>query len=263
MSPTLDELLTPRALGEGRFEMDIPDGWQQGRGCFGGLILGGMVRAALAEAPGRLRSVEAAMLGPVAVGTAQIAVQTLRQGKAVSGLAVSLSQEDAVLDHAIVVTGADRADPPQWFEPARPQAPAWRDLEAWPADNPFAPTFTRHFEYRPAGPLPYSAGPEAVTSGWVRPRQAPPRLDAAWLALLADTLWTAAFTRMSAPRPVATLSYTLHLVEPADGLDPAAPVYLSCRAPVCSGGYLSEERLLWGEDMRLLAVNHQLIAVIR
>ncbi len=263
MSPTPDQLITPSPLGEGRFSLHIPDGWQQGRGAFGGLLSGALARAAEAMSPAPLRGLEVAMLGPATPGEASIEAKILRRGSSVTGIALTLTQAGEVVDHAIAVTAADRPGAPSWSELAWPAPPAWRDLEPLPAEMPFAPTFTRHLEYRLVGRPPYQGGGEASASGWVRARQTPKRLDAAWIALLVDAWWTGALARFEAPRPVATLTYALHLCEPATGLDPAAPCFLECRAPVSAGGYVSEERRLWGEDGRLLAINHQLITIIR
>jgi acyl-CoA thioesterase len=50
--PQTPETLTPfdrataiRTLSSGIFEGEVPDGWQQGRGAFGGLVFGLLARA--------------------------------------------------------------------------------------------------------------------------------------------------------------------------------------------------------------------------
>jgi hypothetical protein len=68
--------------------------------------------------------------------------------------------------------------------------------------------------------------------------------------------------RATAPRPMATIAFTLELVGDLGGLDPEAPLLYRGTAPVCAGGYFLETRELWGEDGRLVAVNHQTFAVI-
>lgn len=258
-----DALMSPTPLGDGRFHLEIPDGWQQGRGAFGGLITGALVRAARAVSPAPLRAFEAALLGPALPGAAEITVSTLRQGSAVTGMSLCLSQEGGVVDQAIAVTGAARPNTPAWDEAGPATLPDWRNIEPLPAEIPMAPRFSRFFEYRLVGPPPYISGEVAEASGWIRARQTPERLDDAWIAMLIDAWWTGALTRFDAPRPIATLTYTLHLLASPDGLDPAAPLFLSVRAPFCSQGYMSEERRLFGEDGRLLAINHQVIAIIR
>lgn len=69
VAPTdpLDRLTTPARVGDGRFEGEVPDGWQQGRGAFGGLALGLLARAAeasLDDASRTLRSITAEICGP-------------------------------------------------------------------------------------------------------------------------------------------------------------------------------------------------------
>lgn len=258
-----DRLMTPARTGESTFELEIPASWRQGRGAFGGLVAGALARAVAATTPSPLRALEVAMLGPVLPGRATLALRTLRQGSAVGGIALDVLQDGAVQTHGVAVTGAARANPPDWFEWPRPAIPDWRAVEPAPEDMPLAPEFTRFFEYRPTGPVPYQGGERARASGLIRARKPPPALDAAWAALLIDAWWTAALTRFEAPRPIATLAFTLHLVEDPAGLDPSEPLYLEVFAPLSRAGYLSEERRLWGTDGRLVAVNHQLIAVIR
>ncbi|MBL8944920.1 MAG: thioesterase family protein, partial [Myxococcales bacterium] len=37
--------MEPRDLGSGAFALDVPAGWGQARGTFGGLVLGALLRA--------------------------------------------------------------------------------------------------------------------------------------------------------------------------------------------------------------------------
>jgi hypothetical protein len=125
------------------------------------------------------------------------------------------------------------------------------------------PEFARHFEYRVVEGGPFSGG-AARTAGWIRPRVpvAPGQRDAGYVAALADAWYPAAMVRATAPRPMATSAFTLELVGDLGGLDPEAPLLFRGTAPVCAGGYFLETRELWGEDGRLVAVNHQTFAVI-
>ena len=41
---SLTELSTPKRHGE-QFQIDIPEGWKQGRGAFGGFTIGSLIRA--------------------------------------------------------------------------------------------------------------------------------------------------------------------------------------------------------------------------
>jgi len=263
---SLDEALTPERRGEDTFELAVRDGWQQGRGAFGGLVVGSMVRAMEARVadPARsLRSLTAEIVGPVAVGTAQIAVEALRLGNAVSTVRASLSQGGEVLAHAVGVFGARRAEAPRWQHLSAPSPPPWQGLDAMPRQVPIAPIFTRHFEYRTVGPYPFSGAPGASASGYIRPRALASRRDAAYLAALADAWWLAGTVGLATPRPVATLAFSLDLPGDTEGLDPGAPLFHRASAPAASDGYISEYRELWGADGRLIALNHQVVVIIK
>jgi hypothetical protein len=126
-----------------------------------------------------------------------------------------------VLAHAVGVLGKDRARDADAQDLARPEMPPWRDAPIAPVAPPFGPTFATHFEFRPLGALPFSgAGShrEARVTGWVRPKDPGPARDAAYLTALADAYWPAFFTRFHAPRPMATIAFTLDLLGDFDGL---------------------------------------------
>lgn len=260
-------LTTPRSLAPGRFEATIPDGWQQGRGAFGGLVVANLIRALEASEPTTerpLRSLTAELCGPVMPGQAAIAVESLRRGTGVTTLAARLEQGGEVLAHAVGVFGRPRADRIRrtFLEP--PSPPPWRDLE--PLDlEPFGPPFARFFDMRCTGPLPFTAPPAPVASGWVRPRHPGAARDAAYIAGCVDAWWPASYATDAGPypRPVGTIAYTLELAATLEGLDPEAPLFYQARVLAEHDGYLIELRELWGEDGRLLALNPQTIAVIR
>jgi hypothetical protein len=111
--------------------------------------------------------------------------------------------------------------------------------------------------------MPFAAGKEPIAEGWVRFRERPARRDVAHLAALADAWWPALFSIWSAPRPMATIAYTLQVLGTLDGLDPDAPIFHRARAVASRDGYAVEIRELWGYDGRLLALNEQTFVVIR
>jgi acyl-CoA thioesterase len=259
-------ITTPARLDTERFQAEIPDGWQQGRGAFGGVVLGNLARAlqAFDAAPERsLRSLTAEICGPVLQGPALIVVERLRTGTGVSTLAARLSQGGEVLAHAVGVLGKDRSDDTDFCDLPAPAMPPWRDVPAIPLSPPFAPVFTQHMEYRVTSGPPYQGSGEPVAHGWVRPKDPGPTRDAAYLAALVDAYWPAVASRLPGPRPIATVAFTLEVLGSLDGLDPDAPLYHHGRTLAGRGGYLAETRTLRGEDGRLLAINHQTLAVIK
>ena len=282
MSPMSDftTVTTPTRLGPDLFEARVPDGWQQGRGAFGGLVVAHLVRSieafargetptspppALEATPERsLRSLTAEICGPVLPGPNTIRVERLRTGTGVSTVAARLERDGEVLAHAVGVLGRPRgAATDDFCELPRPAMPPWREMTPI-GRNEMGPSFARFLEFRPLGPAPFtSSTADTVASGWIRPVEPGPARDSAYVAALADAWWPAVLTRFTAPRPVATVAFTLELLSNLEGLDPEAPLFHSAQAVACRGGYLVEMRQLWGEDGRLIALNQQTIVIIK
>lgn len=257
-------ILTTTPAAPGSFRAQVPDGWQQGRGAFGGLVIGLLARAGTAAAgdPSRgLRSLTAELCGPTQPGPADISVEALRAGSGVTTLAARLVQGSEVQAHATLVLGRTREPAETWDELERPAAPPWREVPV--VALPGAPVFTRHLEYRPTRAPAFTGGEASVAEGWVRFPRAPATVDAAYVAMLIDAWWPAAFARMRAPRPMATIAFTLQLVADPARIDPSEPVFHRARTPVAAGGYMVEFRELWSPAGELLALNQQTFVVIR
>jgi acyl-CoA thioesterase len=285
-----DRLVTPTPIGDGAFTIEVPDGWQQGRGAFGGLVLAMLARAAEATAadpaqdpPGRsagprsagppkgpartLRSLSAQIVGPVQPGAAAIAVEVIRAGSAVTALSARLTQKEQIQAQAAVTLARSRdtyASPPSL---PRPDMPPWRDgkLASLPVSVPLAPVFTQHLEFWPTGPLPFSgADPGAAqeTAGWVRLRRPGRARDAAFVIALVDSYWPGFLVVAKAPRATATLTFSLETMSDLDGLDPDAPLFYRARILGGRDGYAVEARELWDESGRLVALNQQIFAVL-
>jgi acyl-CoA thioesterase len=264
----LSEVVTPRRVERG-FALDVRPGWRQGRGAFGGLVVGALIKAIELEVgdPARkVRSVTAEIPGPVEAGTVDVAVEALRIGKNVSTVRAALSQAGEVRTHAVAIVAADRQAAggqdaaTTWNEHRRPDAAAWTTIAALPGSP--GPEFAQHFEYRIIEGIPMSGG-AARCLGWVRPRDPGPDRGASYIAAMIDAWWPAALVRFPAMRPMATIAFTLDIVGGTDGLDPGAPLLYRSVAPVCTNGYCLETRELWSEDGRLVAINHQTFVVIQ
>jgi hypothetical protein len=260
---SLSEACAPRSVGD-QYQLDVVDGWRQGRGAFGGLVVGALIRAIEHHTadPGRtLRSVTAELPGPVEHGTVDIAVDTLRRGKNLSTVRAALSQGGEIRSHAVAILAGARpsAQSLAWNELTRPDVPPWAEVR--PREGGAWPEFAHHFEYRVVAGMPGSGG-RPQTLGWIRACEPGPQRDAAYVAALADAWWPASLVRF-AWRPMATIAYTLDIVGGLDGLDPAAPLAYRATVPVCGDGYFLETRELWGEDGRLIAINQQTFAIIQ
>lgn len=259
------DVSTPRPDGHG-FRLEVPPGWRQGRGAFGGLSICAAIRAIearVADPRRRVRSVTAELTAPVEAGPAELAVDVLRSGSSVTVARAALVQAGETRAHAVAVLAASRpgAGELAWCELEPPRAPPWRELAPAPFGGPPAPEFTQHFEYRiTEGQL--ASGGAARCVGWVRPREPGATRDAGYIAALADAWFPATLVRARQMRPLATIAYTLEILGDLDGLDPAAPLLYRGVVPVSAAGYFVEARELWGEDGRLVALNHQTFAII-
>jgi acyl-CoA thioesterase len=224
--------------------IEIAAGWRQGRGAFGGLTVGEMIRAAEAAVgdPARkVRTVTAELFAAVDAGPAEVTVEVLRTGHSVSVVRVLLAQAEAKA-HAVVLLGAHRpgAGPAGWQTLTPPESTPWRQLAPTELSGTAFPEFAAHYEYRFIEGAPFTGGDVARTVAW----------------------YPAAMVRLAGPRPMATIAYTLEVVGGVDGLDPDAPLLYRGTVPVCADGYFLETRELWGEDGRLVALNHQTFAII-
>ena len=264
MMGSLDDVITP-TRAEAGWRLEVPDGWQQGRGAFGGLVLGAMTRALAGEVgDGRaLRTLSATLMAPVVVGDARITVAILRAGSAVTTATASLTQGGTVAAQAVAIFGAARPDTPSWGRLAPPRATPWRELPDVRLPSPPVPTFLRHFDMRILAGGPYSGNTTGQVLGWVRPRIAPAHRDAALVVTLADCYFPVVLSEMTTPRPVATVSYHIELCAGLEGLDPKAPLLHHATAPSASEGYVVDRRELWGEDGRLVALNQQVFVIIK
>jgi hypothetical protein len=290
----LSVLITPEPdpRSRGRSHLTVADGWQTGRGAWGGLVVGATVRALAAVEPEpqrRLRSLTAELVGPVPPGRHELRTEVLRRGSATTTVAARLLGPDAgpdggpspdsppgnVLAHAVGVLGARRstqgaADGPGWLtiDPPAELARGWQAVPVLEIGPPVAPRFSRHLEYRPIAGIPYSGATEGTALGWVRPRDPVAVVDDALVAALADAWWLSLLVRIDGVRPVGTLAFTFDLVgEPAalprDDDGRMLPLLHRGRVLAAHDGYAVETRELWTADGDLLGLNTQTAAVIR
>lgn len=257
---------TPEQQSAGTHLLHVADGWQQGRGAFGGLLLGAMVRAiqtSEVEKERTVRSVNAEIAGPVLPGEATIEVAALRRGSGLSTWNATLSQQGQTLVRLSAVLARARAEDAPKSSLEAPRLTPWSEVAVLPMAGPFVPIFTHHLEFRPTGPLPFSGTSEAVASGWVRPKRTPATVGAPEIVALADAWWPAALAASAVPRPLGTVGFALQLFAPKTALDPAAPLYHRARVVAEQEGFFAEFRELWSPDGQLVALNQQTIAWIR
>ena len=263
--PSLLALADAATPHQGRWQ--VPDGWQQGRGAWGGLVIAAIVRAAgQAEAEAGygqrpVRSVSAQIVAPVVVGTAHVEASEVRRGSATATWAVSIVSDDATAVHATVVFGDDRSGEPIPHEPpAAVDMPSWEDLAVVDIGPPLAPPFLQHLRMRPVSGLPYTGSVDDIVV-WLSYPQG--RLDAAAMLALVDGPWPVPLVRITQARPMATLSFmATALIDPAE-IDGDQPLLFRSELLGERAGYATERRQLWTPDGRLAVENLQLITIIK
>lgn len=259
-----DAAVALAAESEGEHRLVVPDGWQQGRGAFGGLVLGALAAAMAAREPERpLRALTGEICGPVLAGAARITSRVLRRGNNQTNVAADLAQDGVTLAVASAVfANARSVAPAKAVGLASPPRPAWDDARELPIERLAAgPRFARNYEYRPTGLLPFSGGDEPLVLGWVREREPLARVTAAALLARIDAYWPAIFSVDDAPRPCATVSFMAEILRDPATLDPRAPLFYRGRAVAQAGGYFVEMRELWDGDA-LVALNQQSFAIL-
>lgn len=263
MSSLLEEATTLRGA-DGELTISVPDRWQQGRGAFGGIALGALARALIHGEPDparRLRTFTADLCRPLMPGEAQVRVEVLRRGKQLSNIEARLLQGGEVVARGSGSLSVVRDASAPVVRPPAPAPTNWRDAPAVPVGPPMAPVFAQHLEYRPTGPLPFSAGPDPVAEGWIREREPPTRYDAPMLIAMLDVWWPSLFALLDAPLRVATTTFTAELHTDPSAVPPTDPLYHRARVETQSEGFMLEYRELWSGD-RLLATNQQTMVLL-
>ena len=255
-----------RQAGPGSFEATVPDGWQQGRGAFGGLVYGVLARAMEAELGDparRLQTLSGDIAGPVLPGPASIQVEVLRRGAKQSNAQARLVQGSHVLAVASGVFCAPRAlEMPALRGVESPERAGWDQLRVLPLEPPLGPDFARAYEYRLAGPAPFSGSHDAETAGYIRERTLPSRRDSPSVIALLDAWWPTLWSILTEPRPVATTSFLAELLVDPARLDPAERLFHDARMAGQGDGFFVELRALWSGDT-CVAMNQQTFAVLR
>lgn len=260
--------LNPQSAG--RYTWHVPDGWQQGRGAWGGLVTGAVVRAVVAHEPDAtrtLRTVSVHMSGPVVVGPSTVDVAPVRIGSNMSTWSATISDADGETSvHAIVITSRPRVPELQheiksWPHASAPPLPAATTVPSIPTSAPGSPAFLTHLDIKMVEGMPYGQG-EARCSGYVRFADQGPWSDVDLLSI-ADAWWPTAWAKITEPRPAATVSYAAHLLEDPRSLEPGSPLAFESFMSGAHEGFTTETRRLWSLDGRLLVENHQSIALIK
>lgn len=254
---------TWNALGEGRYLGLIRPEWFQGRGAYGGMLGGAVLRSMMRELndpPRAPRSFTLHFCAPVAEGEASITVRIERAGRQVSHLSARLEQGGQVACIASATFALARETPLVYDEARMPPVPPPSQVE--PLPNERLPAFGAQFEYRWFEGVLFSGAPQARVGGWIRPR-VPEPLDAPLMVGLLDTFPPSALARVDGFCNAATMDYTahFHVPLPLAGAAPDAFYLRTGQSLHAAQGYAEDLGHLWTEDGRLLGQLRQMAAV--
>jgi hypothetical protein len=247
--------------GESTWSAVVPDGWQQGKGAFGGVVIGMLARAmSAAESERRLRSLSADLCAPAMPGPVRIEVATLRRGGSMTFLEARILQDDAVVARASASFAEARNVAPAGITTEPIAIPRWDDAPLFAPEHG-GPVFARHYEFRPSGPFPFAGSSEPRTGGFIRPKELPTAYDAPAVCALLDAWWPTAYTLAAMPRGVATVGYTMQLLTDPKSIPVSAPLYYSARGVEQDDNFFVEMRELWSGERRI-AMNQQTFVLL-
>lgn len=261
LAATLVEPMEP-----GHYRSRYEAAWYQGRGAYGGVVAGQVLRALehhLNDARRPVRSLTVHFCSPAVEGVADVHTRIERAGKLVTHATARVEGSGGVVAVATATFGAARGGAPGYQEFVMPEVPAPETLTPVSEDAPM-PDFCRFFEYHfCVGPAPYSGGDVAEVGGWLRPRD-PTVLDAPLCVGLMDAYPPSVLSRMDGFRAAASVDFSVQFFQtfPVAGLAPDARYLRTGRSRHASDGYTEESQLLWTQDGTLLAQCRQLVAVL-
>ena len=265
----VESALSLAVTESGTFVWEVPDGWQQGRGAWGGLSIGALVRAILAaqsDAKRAIRSISCQIFAPVEVGTHSIVASLDRRGSAMSTWSAKLigSSGEACVQMT-AITGVERildglVGSHNWPIVSAPTIPPWQGIPVLRLPD-FAPAFSHHIEQRLVEGIPLSGAP-AKALGWVRfPGQG--HWSGEQLLAIVDAWWPTVLAPLPAMRPMATVNFAAHLLVDPTSIPVGEPLIFESFMTGLHDGFVSETRRLWTADGRLAVENLQSIALIR
>jgi acyl-CoA thioesterase len=258
LTTSFDRDTAVSTVGDGRYEVELPSRWSNGRSLSGGFVAATIVRAMEAEvsdATRALRSITVHYLDVAETGSATIATTIERAGRGLTTITARLSELDrpiaiAMAAFATSYPGAAAYDDTQGVVPAAP------DTLDPPPPGEISPPFLHNFRMKPTdGPPPFGGRGPAFTAGWIEPVEPRP-LDAALVVALADAWWPSPFVYTEHRVPSPTIDLTVHVRAPLPR--PAEKVFSEFRSTLLSDGMFEEDGRLRTADGVLLAQSRQL-----
>ncbi len=243
----------------GGYAIDVSDRWSVGPGANGG-YLAGLLAKGLLTATDRndLRSLTVHCLAPGTPGPAELQTGILRAGRSATVIDANLSRAGSLIAVGRGVLAA-RRESPDWNVRTPPSFPDPESVEReqWPDPKMIRSRYDTRYV---AGGFPSFRGPDAETSGWLRPADHSP-IDLPLLVAMCDA-WPPPLLSLDGPSLMArTIDLTVHVFDtletPYDDW-----VAMTNTSTVSVDGYIDTETEAWSRDGRLLAQARQLSATM-
>ncbi len=197
---------------DGTWHMTMPDGWNQGRSVFGGLTTAAAAGLGLRviNPERRLRTFQAQLLRPATPGPIQGTATITREGRNVTFLRASLTQNDKAVINLDMVFVKER-DSTVHVEPE----PVWEGpdpetLPEMPYIEGITPQMTQHIAFRwVTQNYPFMGQPQKRLAGYFKLRV--PTGDEEGIIGLLDAWPTPTLSMVRKPTPSSTVTWTAHL----------------------------------------------------
>lgn len=259
----LSELFT-QAQGN---EVDIPEGWGQGRATLGGLV-GGVLFAHLHHAVGTAtfpRSITVSFVGPVQGGaTAQLSAEVFRKGKSVTQAQAKLVQDGQVMATLLASFGDARESAIACDSPQPPEMKTVGDAMRFPYIEGMMPEFVQQIDMRQAaGSLPFSGASEPDFSGYMRFAEAwqDDEFGFAHFITLADVWPPSVLPMLTQPKPASSLTWTLEFTRDLTDATMASFWTYDVHTDYAAQGYAHVQERIWNDTGDLVAIARQTVTV--
>lgn len=246
--------LVPSRARPGEFTVELDAGWSSLVGIHGGYMSALSVAGAEAAAgPDRsVRTVTTSFLRTGRPGPATVTVDVVRSGRSITTATADLVQDGRTLVTSRLTLVTDRSGV-EWS--------SQRTIDVLPLED-CVPIDSEvgHFD-RADGrldprSLPFTGGPHAKVSGYMRPLE-PRVVDAAWLTMASDWFPPPAFVRLSPPTGGISIDLTTHVHRPGITLAPDEWLVAEFTVADSTGGLAVEHGRITLADGTLVAESMQ------
>jgi len=262
MRPTLEELLANAQTQAGRFTIEVPESWMQGRSVFGGLQSVAALCAMRTLIPTLpLRALQTTFIAPVSKGKLVVEAKVLRAGKNVTQVEARIVDKDAVLALVVGVFGSPVVSTATLTpKPADPVPPSEASFD-FPYIEGITPEFTQNFKVRwLRGSLPFSGG---VTPDHVLELSMPEETKATenHVVAIADFIPPLALSLLSAPAPGSSLTWMLEMLVETVERFPLSGWHIHGALVSARDGYTSQDVTISAPDGTPVARSRQSMLV--